>query len=252
MNHAVGSARQHRIGFTATDDFGGFSDRLAAGRTCGETVEVRALRVETSGEVSRGHVRFLFQFFGWIEQTQSGGNELGRVVGSIGKCRDHHFAERVEVLVAFTTAQINADPRGILDRRQNAAVLHRLSGSRDRELGVTSALDVFFTVFNRFGDVPVFDFRTDASGETAGVEQRRWRNATAAFLKARPNGGDIPTHWVDHTDSGDDDSATRRHGRLQIFVKRNRFSVSRDGDVKEVHHPHHGQQIARIEERSID
>ena len=68
VNHAVGAAGNHAIGIPAADDFGGFADRLAAGRASRQAVQVRPLGVEHAGEMAGRHVRFLFQFGHRVER----------------------------------------------------------------------------------------------------------------------------------------------------------------------------------------
>jgi hypothetical protein len=81
MDHAVRSAGQHHVGIAPADHFDRLADRLAAGGTGGQAIEVRALGVEHGGQVRRGHVRFLLQFLGRVEQRfKPFGDELGGVV----------------------------------------------------------------------------------------------------------------------------------------------------------------------------
>ena len=251
MNHAVRTASQHHVGVATTDDLTRFTNGLATGRTSRQAIQIRALRVEHRRQVSRWHVGFLFQLFGRIQQFDSGSNELRRIVFAVGKCDRHHFAERREILVAFSAAKIDTKSYWIGNRVQHAAVSDRLLCRACGELGVPSAIAPKICRFAAIGNIPVLNFGAYLGGESTGVEERCWCNAALSFLEPRPDGGSIMPHGVDHSDSGNDYTATHRDcfrdkgktatGRYryrlgsEVLVDRNSVSVSVYGHMKEIH-----------------
>ena len=139
VDHAVGAAGEHDVGFAAADDFGGLADGLAAGGAGGEAVEVRAFGAEVRGHVGDGHVRFLFELELRVEPLEAFLNERGQVEFAVLEGGDHHVAEVVEILLAFAGAEVDAEAIGV-DRAENAGVVHGLASGADRELRVAAAL----------------------------------------------------------------------------------------------------------------
>ena len=170
MNHAVGAAGQHHIGFPATNDLGGFADRLAACSAGRQAIEVWALGVEQCSQVSGWHVWFLFDFLGGIEQFQAAIDEFGGIEFTVCDGGCHHSAKDVKVLVAFATAQIDPKPGWVIDAISDATVGDRLSGRTDGELGVPAEIVNGAKGVILWLEIPVFDFGTDFGGESAGIE----------------------------------------------------------------------------------
>ncbi len=139
VDHAVGTAGEHDVGFAAADDFGGFADGLAAGGTGGEAVEVRAFGAEVRGDVGGRHVGFLLQLKLRVEALEAFLDERGQVELAVLEGGDHHVAEVVEILLAFAGAEVDAEAVGV-DGADDAGIVHGLTGGADGELGVAAAL----------------------------------------------------------------------------------------------------------------
>ena len=85
----------------AADDLGRFADRLAAGGTRGQAIEIRTLSVVHAGDVAGGHVRFLFQLEQRIERVETDAGELRHVETVFGQRGGHHLRKCEEILAPF-------------------------------------------------------------------------------------------------------------------------------------------------------
>ena len=113
MDHAVCAAREHHIGLAAANDFGRFTDRLAAGGTGSKTVDVGALGVEHTGQISGRHVGLLFEFGNRVEQFESRIDERLEAQVTLGHGGGHHLREPHEILLALAGAQIDTELHGL-------------------------------------------------------------------------------------------------------------------------------------------
>ena len=113
VDHAVGAAGEHDVGFAAADDLGRLADGLAAGGAGGEAVEVRAFGAEMRGHVGGRHVRFLLELELRVEPLEAFLDERGQVELAVLEGGDHHVAEVVEVLLAFAGAEVDAEAIGV-------------------------------------------------------------------------------------------------------------------------------------------
>ena len=113
MDHAVRAAREHHIGIATTNDLSRFAHRLAARRTSGQAVEVRAPRIKHAGHVPGRHIRFLLQFDGRIERLEATFDEAIEIELIVFQRGGHHFGKGEEVLAPLAAAQIDAEPLGI-------------------------------------------------------------------------------------------------------------------------------------------
>ncbi len=211
MNHRVRAAGEHDVGLVAADDLDRLADRLAAGRTGGEAIDVRPLGVEEAGEVGGHHVRLLLDFGHRVEDFQALLREAGQVQGvSLGQGGDHHVRKVEEVLLSFAAAGVDAEAARVEPAQLDAGVGDRLFRRADGEMGVPPLVFPLRRVLADVGKVPIADFRGDLRGKVARVESRRLAHARLAGQEPLPDRFDFHAQGRDPSDAGDYDASS--HG----------------------------------------
>ena len=209
MNHAVGSPRKHHVCFTAPNDFRRFADGLITGCTGGQTIRIGTLSVKHTGDMTNRHIRFLLQFHDRIKRVQSGSCKFHQIEVAISIQRlSHHGSERHEILVAFATSHVDAEPTRIFDHIAHARSIKRLLRRSSSKFGVASTKFPKLRIVDNACDIPIFDLRRDFSGKLTGVKNGRVTNSRLSFFESRPNGFNIVSKRIDNAYASDNHATT--------------------------------------------
>jgi hypothetical protein len=189
MNHAVSTAGQHQVGITTTNDLRGFSNRLTGRRTGCQAVQIWPLSIKDAGKMSGRHVGFKFQFKPRIHALDEFVRELLQVGFTIFKGTRHQIHELHEVLLAFTSPKINAEPSGIKPLVVvNSGIFNRLSRRTDRVANIASGISEARRIFDAGIEIETTNFRRKLCREMSRIKMRNRADAVASFLLSLPHG----------------------------------------------------------------
>src|SRR5262249_12830166 len=158
-------------------------DRLAAGGTGRQAVEIGALQVEVVGDVPGGGVHFLFVFALRVKFLQATEDKVTHIhTPTIGTGAAPNQGDQVvEILHTFAGTQVNTEAGMVhFVVIEQTGFSDSLLGSAQREAGVGAA--VFPAVLTQvFLQAKVLDLRSELGRKTAGVKKLDGTNAAFAF-----------------------------------------------------------------------
>ncbi len=184
-------AGDHRVRVAAPDQGGGLAERLRAGGTRRQRVEVRSLGAEAVGDVTGGTVGVLLKLAHGVESLVGHlgplhGVELAALRVPAGDGGGH---EVLEIDRTLSSAQIHADHRRIHTQRTvQPGVLPGHLGCRQREAGVAAGVLVILEVLaEKRPQVQVLHLGGELGGIGARVEDGSRGHARLASQQPLPN-----------------------------------------------------------------
>ena len=170
VDHAVCSAREHRIGITPPDNFGRFTNRLAGCSTGRQTIQIGTLGIKQTCQMPGRHIGFLFKFGLGMQALQPCTSEQFQVDLPIPLRLGDQPHHQMEILLTFSSTKINPELCRIDFGLQQSGIVDGLLGGPDGKSDIAPRELESLSVINVLAQVETTDFGGKFCGEVRSVK----------------------------------------------------------------------------------